>query len=102
MGNIKFIQIAIDRISQAREKRLLYLDLASLHLQFIPDDISDMEYLLDIDLSYNELREFPNTLSKLTNLQRLNLSNNLLQDLAFIEGLYYTWFTRSILRLRNR
>lgn len=84
------IQEAKRRIDAAREERLLFLDLSSLHLDYIPEDISDMTQLLEIDISYNKFKEFPNSLSKFTNLQRLDISNNLLQDVNFIEGLYYS------------
>ena len=84
------IQEAQKRIAIAREERLLFLDLSSLHLDFLPEDISDMMHLFEIDVSYNRFKEFPNSLSKLTNLQRLDISNNLLQDVNFVEGFYYS------------
>ncbi|PZD76642.1 COR domain-containing protein [Mesonia sp. K7] len=91
-----YIQEAKKRIKKVREDRLLFLDLSCLHLDNIPEDISDMIYLLEIDVSHNNFKEFPLCLSKLTNLQTLNLSNNLLQDIHFIEGLYYSLQTLNI------
>ncbi|MBP93715.1 MAG: hypothetical protein CMC55_06315 [Flavobacteriaceae bacterium] len=84
------IQEAKRRIDEVRQRRLLFLDLSYLQLDYIPEDISDMIYLLEINISYNKLKNFPNSLSKLTNLQRLDISNNLLQDVNFVEGLYYS------------
>ncbi len=83
--------IAIERIDEAKKNQLRFLDLSFLHLDRIPADISDMNYLLDIDLSYNRFVEFPVVLSKLDNLQFLDISNNSLQNVHFELGKYYSF-----------
>jgi GTPase SAR1 family protein len=89
--NHKNIEIALDRISNAKMSKSRYLDLSGLKLDKIPEDISDMNYLLDIDLSYNRLLEFPTSLAQLDNLQYLNLSCNSLREINLDTCRYYSF-----------
>lgn len=75
-NNKSNIKIARQRIAEARQKKLFYLDLHGLNLEAIPDDISDMTFLLDLDISNNNFTVVPQDVKFLINLQYLNVSNN--------------------------
>lgn len=72
--------IANQRIKEARQIKSTYLDLSNLGLTEIPQDISDMTYLLDLNLSNNKLSKFPESICHLDNLRSLDLSYNQLID----------------------
>jgi len=90
------IEIAKNRIDDVRREKLRFLNLRGLNLSKIPEDISDMTYLLDIDLSFNKFKEFPQVLSKLDNLHYLDISNNCLQDICLEYGRYYSFIEINI------
>jgi len=90
MNNAKNIQIAIDRIKIAKECKNYYLDLSGLRLSEIPEDISDMDYLIELDLSYNFFFQLPQMVTGMKNLRILNIKNNYLQNIEFIVGPYYS------------
>lgn len=89
--NMKNLEIAKNRILNAKENKLRFLDLSGLYLKKIPIDISDMTYLLDVDLSYNQFSEFPKCIAGLYNVQFLNLSYNSFTDIELDEGKYYSY-----------
>lgn len=45
--------IALERIADARKNKSFCLDLSALNLYELPDDISDLDHLIEINLSYN-------------------------------------------------
>ncbi|PKQ66921.1 hypothetical protein BZG01_08955 [Labilibaculum manganireducens] len=77
------IQIALNRIEEARKYDTSHLNLSGLQLTEIPTDISDMNFLDSIDLSFNKFVECSDMISKLYSLLSLNISNNYLQDICF-------------------
>ncbi|ROH94907.1 hypothetical protein EGI15_03365 [Chryseobacterium cucumeris] len=81
--------IALERIADARLNKSFFLDLSSLNLEELPDDISDLNHLIEIDLSYNFLSEMPKSISSLLNLKILNLSNNYISTINFTNGIHY-------------
>lgn len=81
--------IALERIADVRKNKSFYLDLSALNLYELPDDISDLNYLIEIDLSYNFLTEMPLSIANLSNLKELNLSNNYISTIEFNDGVYY-------------
>ena len=89
MKSDKNKQIALERIKKARENRSLFLDLSMLNLNELPDDISDLNNLVELDLSYNFFSEIPQSVVKLCDLKKLNISNNYLISADFIDGVYY-------------
>ncbi|WP_397364047.1 COR domain-containing protein [Olleya sp. R77988] len=82
---------ALEIIRYTKEKKLNFLDLSGLGLKILPEDISDMTYLLDLNLSYNYLTEYPKDIKELYNLNYLNLSNNNLHDFELVLGRYYSY-----------
>lgn len=91
MYNTRNIEIAKERIAYTRKHQLLYLDLSCLMLHTIPEDISDLFYLLDIDLSHNQLSTIPSEILKFQNLQNLNLSFNCLTYIDFEDSRQYSF-----------
>lgn len=89
MDNTKNIKIALDRIKQAKEQKNYYLDLRDLRLSELPEDISEMNYLMEIDLSFNFFSELPEMITKMVNLHTINISNNYVSRIDFIFGNYY-------------
>ncbi|WP_223599830.1 COR domain-containing protein [Chryseobacterium sp. GVT01B] len=89
MNNTKNIEIAIERIRLAKQKKNNYLNLSGLRLLDIPEDISNMDYLIELDLSYNFLPTLPEMVAKMRYLKILNLKNNYLTNIDFIYGVYY-------------
>lgn len=89
MRSEKNKQKALDKIAEARENRSLFLDLSALNLYELPDDISDLNNLIELDLSDNFLSEMPHSIAKLRDLKTLNLSNNYIYNIEFIDGIYY-------------
>lgn len=76
MNNNNNIQIARQRIAEVRRKKLFFLDLHGLLLDSLPEDISDLTFLLDLDISHNNFTVIPKDIKTLINLQYLNTSNN--------------------------
>lgn len=83
------INLACERIEKVRENRDRYLDLRGLGLTELPQEISDLKFLLDLDISYNNFTQFPPGISLLDNLQYLNCSNNSLVDFHLLPGKSY-------------
>lgn len=83
------LQIARDRINQARINKSFTLNLSCLNLETIPDDISDLVHLIDLDLSYNLFMALPREVATLRDLKYLNISNNRISNINFIDGIYY-------------
>lgn len=90
MNNTKNIEIAIERIKIAKQQKNNYLNLSGLRLIDIPEDISDMDYLIELDLSYNFLISLPKMVAKMRDLKILNLKNNHLTSIELIYGVYYS------------
>ena len=89
MQNVKNIQIALKRIEHVRNEKLTFLDLSGLMLEELPDDVSDLIFLLEIDLSYNHLVMLPKSISQLENLFYLNVRNNFITEIDFELGRFY-------------
>lgn len=90
MNNTKNIEIAIERITIAKQQKNNYLNLSGLRLIDIPEDISDMDYLIELDLSYNFLISLPKMVAKMRDLKIINLKNNHLTSIELIYGVYYS------------
>lgn len=84
------LEIALNKINNAKKDGSRYLDLSGLGLSIIPDQISDLWQLCELDLSFNNLVEFPSVLLEMTNIRSLNLSYNHLNSLPFIFGKWYS------------
>lgn len=89
MINDKNIEIALKRIRKAKTEKNYFLDLSGLRLTEIPEDISDMQYLIELDLSSNFLTSLPYMVAKLRDLKILKINNNYLSEVDFIFGEYY-------------
>lgn len=76
MNNKINIEIAVQRIKEVRLKKFLFLDLRGLQLDSLPEDISDLTFLLDLDISYNNFTVIPKEVQYLVHLQYLDVSNN--------------------------
>ncbi|WP_439480042.1 COR domain-containing protein [Chryseobacterium aquaticum] len=90
MSKNRNIEIASERIRLAKEQKSFYLDLSGLGLSKIPEDISEMNYLMEIDLSFNFFSELPEMITKMVNLHTINISNNYVSKIDFIFGNYYS------------
>lgn len=90
MDSKKNLEKAIERIQISKEQRNYYLDLSGLGLSKIPEDISEMNYLMEIDLSFNFFSELPEMITKMVNLHTINISNNYVSKIDFIFGNYYS------------
>jgi hypothetical protein len=89
MDNTNNIKIALERIKLAKERKKYFLDLSHLRLNEIPEDISDMDFLMEIDLSYNFISIFPEMIVKMKNLHTIDISHNHLISIDFIYGEFY-------------
>lgn len=83
------LKTANQKIKEIRKNKGSYLNLRGLGLTEIPQDISDMTYLLHLDLSYNNLTNFPESICHLDNLRTLDLSYNNLIDFYLLPGKTY-------------
>lgn len=89
MQNNRNIQIALQRIEEVRNQKLLFLDLSRLSLENIPCSISDLTFLIDVDISYNNFNSIPIEIIRLENLLYLNVSNNNISFIDFEFGSSY-------------
>lgn len=89
MKSEKNRQIALNRITEARKNKSLFLDLSALNLFELPDDIDDLNNLIELDISYNFFNELPQSIAKMQDLKILNISNNYVSNIDFIDGIYY-------------
>jgi Leucine-rich repeat (LRR) protein len=69
------------RIEEARQAGATELDLSSLKLTEVPEEILSLQQLQSLNLSNNQLTELPEAIASLTQLQFLNLSFNQLTEL---------------------
>lgn len=90
MKSSQNIEIAIQKIKKAREEKSFFLDLRGLRLSELPEDISDMNYLIELDLSFNNFSSLPHAVAKLKYLRTLRLNNNYISEIEFIFGNYYS------------
>ncbi|GAB3890085.1 COR domain-containing protein [Spirosoma agri] len=67
---------AILKIKVALINRNNFLDLSSLNLTNLPDELGELTFLTNLDLSFNNFNRLPPIINSLFNLQRLNLSFN--------------------------
>jgi internalin A len=75
------IEIARERIKEARQTGAKMFDLSGLELTELPAEIGDIENLRNLNLYGNQLTGLPETIGKLVNLQYLSLSGNQLTGL---------------------
>lgn len=73
--------VARERIALARRMRSAELDLSSLDLTVLPDEIAGLTSLTDLDLMSNRLCSLPEAIGQLPRLTYLNLSLNRLSSL---------------------
>lgn len=74
-------EIAIKRINEAEERRDPKLDLASLELNRLPEEIGKLKFLKHLYLYKNKLSCLPTEIGELKNLQTLFLTGNRLEYL---------------------
>ena len=55
-GNISTLK---QRINEVRVNKLLFLDLSGMQLSEIPEDISDLDFIMELDLSWNHFTSIP-------------------------------------------
>jgi Leucine-rich repeat (LRR) protein len=77
---------ALERIQEAKNDKLTYLDLSYMELTKIPPEIAGLENLQELNLSNNQISDLSNLVG-LENLQELDLSNNQISDLINLAGL---------------
>ena len=81
------MQIAEERIENARKSNTDDLDLSGLGLTVLPDSIGDLGQLRHLSLRDNQLTALPDSISSLTRLLTFWLTNNQLTDLPDSIGL---------------
>jgi hypothetical protein len=62
-------------------KNLLILDIAHNDLTYLPSNINQLSWIVELNLSFNQLRALPHTLPQLKNLKQLYLRNNKIEYL---------------------
>jgi len=80
------LEIALERIREAKKNNASELDLSHLKLTEIPSEISKLTQLTELYLSYNKLTEIKG-LEQFTQLTYLNLSSNKLTEIKGLETL---------------
>ena len=83
------VSIVKERIVEAKERELLFLDLRGLMLNELPEEICDLKFVIEIDLSYNQFTKLPIELITLPNLLNLDLSHNYIMEIDFDYGHFY-------------
>ncbi|MCV6636987.1 COR domain-containing protein [Candidatus Albibeggiatoa sp. nov. NOAA] len=88
---------ALQRIAEAKQKRLTYLDLDFCNLTELPPELLELDWLEELSLSGNKLSDV-SPLAALTGLTSLNLYNNKLSNvspLAALTGLTSLYLERN-------
>lgn len=68
--------LCIEKINHAKKLGLHSLDLSFMGLSSLPEEILELDYLIDLDLSNNLFTRLPNIINNLENLKNLHLRNN--------------------------
>ena len=76
------LQIACERIAEAKKKGASELDLSGLGISKLPSEIAQLRKLVKLVLSHNELNLIPNDLSKLQSLETLIADHNQIQNVS--------------------
>ncbi len=74
-------EIALKRIRKNAESKAETLNLSSLELNVLPDELFELKHLRELDLSDNQFSALPTKLWKLPNLKRLAISVNPLPEI---------------------
>jgi len=69
-------KLALEKLTEAKEKKSIVLDLANMRLEEFPREILDLTNLEALYLDGNLLKEIPEEIEVLRNLQALNLGGN--------------------------
>ena len=73
---------SIYKLSKTKKAQIIELDLRSMHLKHLPDEIFDgFTNLKYLNFDDNQLTELPNSIGNLTNLAYLSLNHNQLTEL---------------------
>ena len=80
------LQVALDRIQEAKETNATELDLSSLELTEIPPEVSKLTRLTKLNLDDNQIKEIRN-LEKLKKLSDLNIMSNQITEIKNLEKL---------------
>lgn len=80
------LEIALERIREAKESNATILDLSESRLIEIPLELAELTQLTSLDLSKNKLMEIK-SLENLTKLTELDLSNNKLVEVKGLDQL---------------
>jgi len=70
------LQEALKRIEEARRTGATKLDISSLGLTAIPDEVAQLSQLEVLDLDRNQITAIPESIARLTNLKVLTLNAN--------------------------
>jgi internalin A len=64
----------LEKVREAKEKKLTTLDLSFSYITALPDELFDLRELTTLNLNNNQLRTLPESISRLRKLTTLNLS----------------------------
>jgi len=81
MANDEAYRKAEKKIEEARRPKLAELELCSMDLVKVPENIGELTHLQSLNLSHNQLIELTGSIGNLTQLYSLDLSNNQLSTL---------------------